>query len=162
MIAELALGYVTLARLVEMALARRNTARLLAKGGHEVAGGHYPLIIAMHVGWLAGLAWLAPGRAVTTGWLVLFVLLQPVRIWVMAALGPRWTSRIIVVPGETLVRSGPYRFMRHPNYAVVVGEVASLPLAFGLPWMAFGFSIANAVLLTIRIRAEDAALRPLR
>ena len=162
MIAELILGYVTLARLVEMRIARSNTARLCAEGGHEVAGGHYPLIIAMHVCWLAGLWWLAPGRAVMPGWLMAFVALQPVRVWVMAALGRRWTSRIIVVPGETLVRSGPYRFMRHPNYAVVVGEVASLPLAFGLGWMALGFSIANAVLLTIRIRAEDAALKPLR
>jgi len=162
MIAELTLGYVTLARLVEMRVARANTARLLAEGGHEVAGGHYPLIIAMHVCWLAGLWWLAPGRTVVPGWLIVFVLLQPVRVWVMAALGRRWTSRILVVPGETLVRSGPYRFLRHPNYAVVVGEVASLPLAFGLVWMAIGFSIANAVMLTIRIRAEDAALKPLR
>jgi methyltransferase len=105
---------------------------------------------------------LAPGRAVATGWLVLFALLQPVRVWVMAALGARWTSRIIVVPGETLVRTGPYRFIAHPNYAVVVGEVAILPLAFGLVWLALGFSIANAVMLTIRIRAEDAALAPAR
>lgn len=162
MIAELTLGYVTLARLVEMRVARANTARLLAEGGHEVAGGHYPLIIAMHVCWLVGLWWLAPGRMVVPGWLIVFVLLQPVRVWVMAALGRRWTSRILVVPGETLVRSGPYRLLRHPNYAVVVGEVASLPLAFGLVWMAIGFSIANAVMLTIRIRAEDAALKPLR
>jgi len=162
MIAEVTLGYVTLARLVEMQLARSNTARLLAEGGHEVAGGHYPLIIAMHVAWLGALWWLAPGRVVVAGWLVVFVLLQPVRVWVMAALGPRWTSRIIVVPGETLVRSGPYRFTAHPNYAVVVGEIASLPLAFGLVWLALGFSIANAVLLTIRIRAEDAALAPVR
>jgi methyltransferase len=93
---------------------------------------------------------------------MVFVLLQPVRVWVMAALGRRWTARIIVVPGETLVRSGPYRVLRHPNYAVVVGEVASLPLAFGLTAMAVGFSLANAALLTIRIRAEDAALNPLR
>jgi methyltransferase len=162
MIAELTLGYVTLARLVEMRVARANTARLLAEGGHEVAGGHYRLIIAMHVCWLGGLWWLAPGRPVVPVWLMVFVLLQPVRVWVMAALGRRWTARIIVVPGETLVRSGPYRVLRHPNYAVVVGEVASLPLAFGLTAMAVGFSLANAALLTIRIRAEDAALNPLR
>jgi methyltransferase len=162
MIAEVTLGYVTLARLVEMRVARSNTARLLAEGGYEVAGGHYPLIIAMHVCWLGALWWLAPGRAVVPGWLLLFVLLQPVRVWVMAALGARWTSRIIVVPGETLVHSGPYRFIAHPNYAVVVGEIASLPLAFGLVWLALGFSIANAVLLSIRIRAEDAALAPAR
>jgi len=162
MIAVIVLAYVTLARLVEMQVARVNTARLLAHGGHEVAGGHYPLIIAMHVGWLASLWWLAPGRAVVPGWLAVFVLLQPVRVWVMAALGPRWTSRIIVMPGETLVRTGPYRFLAHPNYAVVVAEVASLPLAFGLWGVALAFSLTNAVMLTIRIRAENAALLPLR
>jgi methyltransferase len=162
MIAELTLGYVTLARLVEMRIARANTARLLAQGGHEQGAGHYPVIIAMHLGWLATLWALAPGRAVVWGWLALFALLQPVRVWVMAALGARWTSRIIVVPGETLVRGGPFRFTAHPNYAVVVGEIASLPLAFGLVWVALVFSLANAVMLTIRIRAEDAALAPWR
>ena len=162
MIAELSLGYVTIARLVELQVARTNTTRLLAGGGHEVSAGHYPVIIAMHLGWLGALWWLAPGRAVARGWLALFVLLQPVRVWVMAALGRRWTSRIIVVPGETLVRDGPFRFMAHPNYALVVGEVASLPLAFGLVWVALGFSIANAIMLTIRIRAENAALAPWR
>ena len=159
MIAELTLGYVTLARLVEMRVARINTARLLAAGAHETASGHYPVIIAMHVGWLGALWWLAPGRPVVPAWLAMFVLLQPVRVWVMAALGRRWTSRIIVVPGETLVCTGPYRLMRHPNYAVVVGEIASLPLAFGLTWVALGFSIANAIMLSIRIRAEDKALQ---
>jgi methyltransferase len=162
MIAELTLGYVTLARLVEMRIARANTARLLAQGAHEEGAGHYPVIIAMHLGWLASLWALAPGRAVVWGWLGLFALLQPLRVWVMAALGARWTSRIIVVPGETLVRSGPFRFTAHPNYAVVVGEIASLPLAFGLVWVALVFSLANAVMLTIRIRAEDAALAPWR
>ena len=162
MIAPLVLGYVTLARLAEMSLARANTARLMARGAYETSAGHYPVIIAMHVGWLGCLWWLAPGRAVVPVWLMVFGALQPLRVWVMAALGPRWTSRIIVVPGETLVRSGPYRFMRHPNYAVVVGEIASLPLAFGLGWVALGFSLANAVMLTVRIRAENAALKPVR
>ncbi len=162
MIAVLVLGYVTLARLIEMRIARANTARLLSQGAVEMSPRHYPVILAMHVAWLGCLWWLAPGRAIVPVWLAVFVLLQPARVWVMAALGARWTARILVVPGETLVRSGPYRFLRHPNYAVVVGEVASLPLAFGLGWIAFVFSITNAVMLTIRIRAEDAALRSLR
>jgi len=162
MIALVVLGYVTLARLVEMRFARVNMARLMAAGAVEAAPGHYPVIIVMHVAWLGALWWLAPGRAVHWGWLALFGALQPLRVWVMATLGPRWTARIVVVPGETLVRRGPYRFMRHPNYAIVVGEIASLPLAFGLGWLALGFSIANAVMLTIRIRAEDAALAGLR
>ena len=162
MIALLVLGYVTLARLVEMRIAQVNTARLLAMGAYEASPGHYRAILAMHVAWLGSLFWLAPGRAVVPGWLAVFALLQPLRVWVMAALGTRWTSRIIVVPGETLVTGGPFRLTRHPNYAIVVGEVASLPLAFGLVWVASVFSIANAVMLTIRIRAENAALAHLR
>ena len=162
MIALLVLGYVTLARLVEMRIARANTARLITLGAYEASPGHYPAIIVMHVCWLACLWWLAPGRMVVPVWLAVFVLLQPLRVWVMAALGARWTSRIMVVPGETLVTTGPFRLTRHPNYAIVVGEVASLPLAFGLVWVAWVFSIANAVMLMIRIRAENAALAPLR
>jgi methyltransferase len=162
MTAVLVLGYVTLARLVEMLIARRNTGDLLARGGYELGGEHYAAIIAFHVLWLACLWLMAPGRPVVIGWLIVFVMLQPLRVWVMAALGPRWTSRIIVVPGETLVRGGPYRIMRHPNYAIVVGEVASLPLAFGLWPLALVGSAVNAVLLTVRIRAEDSALASLR
>lgn len=162
MIAIAVMAYVTLARLIEMAIARANTARLIAAGAREHAPGHYPLILAMHVTWLALLWWHAPAASIDGRWLAVFVALQPLRIWVMAALGPRWTARILTVPGETLVRTGPYRFLRHPNYAIVVGEVASLPLAFGLVGMAMVFSLLNAVMLAIRIRAEDAALAPYR
>jgi methyltransferase len=89
----------------------------------------------------------------------LFVLLEFGRIWVLHTLGPRWTTRIIVVPGETLVARGPYRFLNHPNYLIVIGEIAVLPLVFGLVEVALIFTILNAVALTIRIRAENAALR---
>ncbi len=162
MTAGFVMGYVTLARLVEMFVARRNTAVLIASGAREHAPEHYRAIIAFHVAWLACLWILAPGRALVPVWLIVFALLQPLRVWVMAALGPRWTSRIIVVPGETLVTGGPFRIMRHPNYAIVVAEIATLPLAFGLWPIALIGSAVNAVLLTIRIRAEDAALTPLR
>ena len=91
-------------------------------------------------------------------WFGVFVLLQAGRLWVLATLGPRWTTRIIVLPGAPLVAKGPYRFVSHPNYLVVIGEIAVLPLCFGLWWFAIIFSIANAVILTIRIRAEAAAL----
>ena len=162
MTAAFVMGYVTLARLVEMIVARRNTAFIMANGGREYSPGHYPAIIAFHVVWLACLWIMAPGRALVPVWLIVFALLQPLRVWVMAALGPRWTSRILVVPGETLVTGGPFRFLRHPNYAIVVAEVASLPLAFGLWSVALVGTVVNAVLLTIRIRAENAALAPLR
>ncbi len=162
MIAIAVMAYVTLARLVEMVIARRNTARLMAMGAQEHAPGHYPVILVMHVSWLALLWWHAPTASISWPWLAVFAALQPLRIWVMAALGARWTARIVTVPGETLVRTGPYRFLRHPNYAIVVGEIASLPLAFGWVGMAVVYSLCNAGMLAIRIRAEDAALAPIR
>lgn len=153
------LALVTAERLAELVYARRNTARLLAAGGHEVAPGHYPAIVALHAWWLATLWWLAPGRPVEMAWLAVFALIELGRIWVLVSLGRRWTTRIISVPGETLIRSGPYRFVAHPNYVVVAGEIAVLPLVFGLWRVALLFSIANAIVLWIRIRAENEALR---
>ncbi|TPW29291.1 isoprenylcysteine carboxyl methyltransferase family protein [Pararhizobium mangrovi] len=158
MIAAIVLVLVTAERLGELVLARRNTQALLARGGTEVGRAHYPLIVALHAAWLVGLWWLAPGRPVAVFWLAVFVALQVARIWVLFTLGRRWTTRIIVVPGERLVRSGPYRFIPHPNYAVVVGEIASLPLAFGLGLYALAFSILNACILAVRIRSERRAL----
>lgn len=152
------LAFVTLQRLAELALARTNTARLLAIGAREFAPGHYPLIVAVHAGWLAALWWLAPGRPVHLPLLILFGLLQLGRVWVIRTLGPRWTTRIIVLPGAPLVTGGPFRFVSHPNYLVVVGEIAVLPLMFGLWQVALLFSILNALVLAIRIHAESAAL----
>nr|WP_246505158.1 isoprenylcysteine carboxylmethyltransferase family protein [Microvirga antarctica] len=152
------LTFVTLQRAAELVIARRNTHALLANGAREVSPGHYPLIILVHTAWLAGLWVLAWDRPVAGGWLALFILLQAGRLWVLATLGRRWTTRIIVQPGETLVRSGPYRFVSHPNYVVVAGEIAVLPLAFGLPWFALVFSLLNAAVLLVRIRAEQAGL----
>ena len=152
------LAFVTLQRLVELPIARANTRRLLAAGGHEVGAGHYPWIVALHAGWLASLWWLAPGRPIDLLLLGLFGLVELARIWVLQSLGPRWTTRIIVVPGEKLVARGPYRFLRHPNYVVVAAEIALLPLVFGLWQLAIAFSILNALLMVVRIRAENGAL----
>jgi methyltransferase len=156
------LGFVTLQRLVELPLARRNTANLLAKGGYEVAAGHYPLIVALHAAWLACLWWFAPGEQIHLPFLALFALLEIGRIWVLRTLGPRWTTRIIVVPGEQLVVRGPYRLLNHPNYLIVIGEIAALPLVFGLVEVALLFSLLNAILLAVRIHAEEKALQGLR
>ena len=157
------LGLVTLQRLGELVLARRNTDRLRAQGAHEVAAGHYPLIVALHAAWLAGLwyfvVWRAPDLAVNLIWLGVFVVLQALRVWVIATLGSRWTTRIIVLPGAPLVRGGPYRFVSHPNYLVVVGEMMVLPLCFDLAWYGVAFTVLNIVVLRIRIRAEETALR---
>lgn len=152
------LGLVTLERLAELALARRNTAALMRQGAVEVGAGHYPLIVGLHAAWLAGLWALAWDRQVEVGWLIVFGALQGLRVWVLASLGRRWTTRIIVLPDAPLVRRGPYRFLAHPNYAVVVGEIAVLPLVFGLAWYALAFSALNAGVLAIRIGAENAAL----
>lgn len=157
--AVVVLALVTLQRLGELVLARRNTRQLLAQGAHEVAPEHYPLLVAMHAAWLIGLWWLAWDRPIQWPWLVVFLVLQVLRLWVLATLGARWTTRIIVLPRAPLVAKGPYRFLSHPNYAVVIGEIATLPLAFGLVAYAAAFSLLNAVILTIRIRAENAALR---
>jgi methyltransferase len=158
--AAIILALVTLQRLGELVIARRNTAGLLARGAYEVAPGHYPLIVAVHALWLLTLWWLAPGKPVIWPLIALFLLLQLARLWVLATLGARWTTRIIVLPGAPLVRSGPYRFLSHPNYAVVVAEIAVLPLAFGLWGVALVFSLLNAAVLLIRIRAEGRALQP--
>lgn len=149
---------VTLERLAELPYARSNTKRLLAAGGREVAPGHYPAIVALHAAWLATLWWLAPGQPIHLIWLAVFALLEILRLWTLSTLGHRWTTRIVIVPGEALVRSGPYRFVSHPNYLVVIGEIAVLPLVFGLWRVALLFSILNAALLWIRIRAENRAL----
>ena len=152
------LALVTLQRIGELALARRNTARLKAEGAVEAGAGHYLLIVALHAAWLAGLWLLAWNVPPNIPLLVLFAMLQGLRIWVLASLGQRWTTRILVVPGRPLVRTGPYRWLRHPNYAVVVAEIAVLPLAFGLVWYALVFSALNAGVLAIRIKAENEAI----
>ena len=151
--------FVTLERLAELWLSRRNTRRLLDQGAREHAAGHYPLIVAVHVLWLAVLWWLAPGREIDMFWLAMFALLEVARAWVLISLGPRWTTRIIVLPDAPLVRRGPYRFINHPNYWVVIGEIAVLPLVFGLWQVALAFTLLNAAVLTVRVRAENEALR---
>ena len=152
------LAFVTLERGAELVWAQRNTSRLLAKGAHEVGARHYPLIVGLHLAWLAGLWLLAWDKPVSVPWLLAFAVLQAGRLWVLATLGGRWTTRIIVLPGETLVRRGPYRLLPHPNYAVVAGEILVLPLAFGLVAFGLVFSVLNAAILWIRIRAEETAL----
>lgn len=156
------LGFVTLQRLIELRLAERNSKRLLAEGAKEHAAGHYPFLVAIHMAWLAALWWWAPGRPVDVPLLLLFAALQVGRIWVIATLGRRWTTRIIVLPGAPLVRSGPYRYLSHPNYVIVTAEIAVLPLVFGLVEIAVAFSIVNLAILAVRIPQENKALDRLR
>lgn len=150
----------TLQRLIELIVANRNTRALLAEGAYEVGRGHYPAIVFFHVAWLAVLwGFLIFGLTRFQPWFAIaYLAVQALRIWTMASLGRYWTARIIVVPDAPLVRTGPYRFVRHPNYLVVVLEIALLPLALGSWPLALGFSIVNAILLAWRIRAEEMAL----
>ena len=147
-------------RLAELAVARRNTARLLARGAVEHGGRHYKLIVALHVAWLLALATLVPWRTTPSAFgIILFLALQLARLWVLFSLGGRWTTRVIVVPGATPVARGPYRWLRHPNYVIVTAELFTLPAAFGAWILAATFAVLNgALLLLVRIPIEARAL----
>ncbi len=158
-LAQIVTLLVALQRLAELGYARRNARRLLAAGGVEHGAGHYPLFVALHGAWLAALFVMVPAEAPADwGLLGLYGLLQLGRLWVIASLGRRWTTRVIVVPGAPLVTRGPYRFLRHPNYLIVALEIPVLPLAFGAWQIALGFGLANLALLAHRIRVEERAL----
>ena len=155
------LAFVALQRLAELALAARNTRRLLVRGGREIGAAHYPLFVLLHASWLVALAVAIPADAPPSRLLLCaFAALQVGRVWVVATLGPYWTTRIITLDGAPLVRSGPFRLVRHPNYWIVAGEIAVLPLAFGEWRIALVWSLLNAALLRHRIRVEEAALAP--
>ena len=156
--AELILGLVTAQRGGELVLSHYNTRALMARGAVEVAPRHYPLMVAVHATWLIALWVFGHDQPVNMPALIFYLVLQGLRFWVIRTLGPRWTTRIIVPPGQPLVTAGPYRYLAHPNYAVVAGEIAVLPLMLGLPWIAALFTVLNAAVLAIRIRAENRAL----
>lgn len=161
-LAALILALVTVQRLGELMLSRYNTARLLARGAIEIAPGHYPLIVATHAAWLIALWVWGHNQDVNFWALSVFILLQLGRLWVLATLGPRWTTRIIVLPDAPLVTSGPYRYLSHPNYATVAAEIAVLPLALHLHLLALIFTVLNALVLAIRIHTEARALAMVR
>lgn len=152
------IAFLVAQRLAELVFAQGNTRRLRAAGAAEFGAPHYPLIVALHAGWLLALWLFGSGHDVNRGWLAVFVALQAARLWVIASLGRRWTTRVIVLPGASPVASGPYRWLRHPNYLIVAAEIAVVPLALGLPLIALVFSGINAVLLAWRIRVENRAL----
>ena len=157
------IALVVLQRAGELVLANRNTQKLKAQGAVEIGAGHYRFIVLLHMAWLMAVLWMIPFPVVIYwGWILVFLLLQALRVWVIASLGPYWTTRIISLPGMPLVKRGPYRFIRHPNYLVVAGEILVLPLAFGETLVAIVFSIANAAVLYWRIRQEETGLAPRR
>lgn len=150
--------FVTLQRFAEFIWDRQNTARLIAAGAVEYGKSHYLFFAGTHATWLAGLWILGCARAVEPIWLIPFALLTIARYWVMGTLGRRWTTRIIVLAGAPLIKTGPYRFVRHPNYIVVIGEMVVVPLALALPFFALAFLAIYGCAATVRIRAENDAL----
>lgn len=158
-------GAVALERLAELRLSERNARRALARGGAEHGRGHYPAMVALHAALLAACAAEAlrfPSPPPPAAWAAVagVGLSQALRWWAVATLGERWSTRVVVVPGAAPVVGGPYRFLRHPNYLAVVVEGACLPLAWGSWRTALLFGLANALLLRVRIRAEERALGP--
>lgn len=159
--AILFLTFIIVQRLSELVIAKRNTARLMAEGGTEIGAGHYPAMVAMHAAWIAALVVFGWHNPVSIPWLVIFVALQGLRLWILATLGSRWTTRIILT--ETpLVTTGPFRYLRHPNYTLVVAEIIVAPMVLGLVWVAVFWTILNAAMLYVRISAENAGLAPHR
>lgn len=159
----IAVALIAAERVGELVLASRNLRALRRRGAVEHGRGHYPLIVALHGLWLGALLLLVPAQTRPDPLLIgLYVALQVLRVWTIATLGPWWTTRVMTLPGAALVRTGPYRFLRHPNYAVVIAEIAILPLAFGAWRIAVVFTLANLALLAWRITVEERALAPRR
>lgn len=157
LVAALFLAYIILERLIELPIANRNTKRLKAAGGVEHSPGHYPLIVAVHTGWILAMVGFGHDNPVSYVWLGLYAVLQVLRIYILGTLGRRWTTRIIVVPGETKVAKGPFALVPHPNYLLVIAEILVAPLVLGLWEVAAIFSALNAAILVIRISAEERA-----
>ena len=159
--ALLFLSFLLLQRVSELAISKVNTKRLLACGAYEVGAGHYPAMVTMHSAWLVCLSVFGYSQPVSIFWIVLFATLQIFRIWILTSLGFRWTTRIIILE-EPLVKHGPFKFIHHPNYTLVVAEIIVAPMVLGLWWIAILFTILNALMLWVRITAEESALSPLR
>ena len=153
------LVYIVVQRLGELVHASRNTKRLLSEGGVEHGADHYHYFIFLHSAWIAVIALLVdPQHDIHPVMLALFAGTQLLRLWTLASIGRWWTTRIISAPHFDRVKRGPYRYISHPNYLVVVFEIAIVPLMLGLPWVALLFSVLNAILLRHRIGVENDVL----
>lgn len=159
----LLVAFLTAQRVAELIYSHRNARRLRAQGAVEAGRGHYPVIVALHVGFY--LCLILERSYLVSGWprwwplwLAVFVLAQMLRAWVLKTLGRRWTTRILVVPGSERIRTGPYRYLRHPNYAAIVLEFLSIPMLAGAYRTALVFSILNLAVLGVRVREEEKAM----
>lgn len=159
----LGVSLVATQRLLELLLSRRNERLLRARGAVERGRKHYPLMVGLHVFWLAStlLEGVARRSRMHRLPLISFLAIQPLRYWAILSLGEHWNTRILVVPGEKLVSRGPYKYLSHPNYVVVAVEILTFPLVFGARITALVFSVLNAALLSVRIKEEERALKEL-
>lgn len=159
--ALLFLGFIIFQRLSELVIAKRNTAKLMARGAVEHGAEHYPFMVMMHTCWIVALVFFGIDQPINLFWLTLFAVLQAFRIWILTTLGERWTTRIIVID-DPLVLAGPFKYFRHPNYMLVIAEIIVAPMVLGLWWIALLFTLLNAAMLYVRIGAEERALEHLR
>ena len=159
--ALLFIAFLIVQRLGELVIAKRNTARLMERGAKEYAPEHYPIIVAVHTLWVLAIVALGWDQPILWSWFVIYAVLQLFRVWILTSLGGRWTTRIIIW-NEPLVARGPYRFIKHPNYILVIAEIIAAPMVLGLTWVAVVFTVLNAIVLAIRIPAENKALQTIK
>jgi len=164
MLFSIVISIVALQRLIELFIARRNEKWMLGQGAFEAGAAHYPIMVSMHIAFFISLLLevVVLGRTLSPFWMVLlgiFLLVQMARIWCLLSLGKFWNTKIIILPGAAVVRSGPYRWIRHPNYFIVTIELLVLPLLFGAYFTAVLFSLLNVWMLSVRIPAEEKALK---
>ncbi len=146
------------ARLVELWVARNNEIWLRKNGAIESGQNHYPFIVALHSLFIASMIaefFSRGGTVINYGFLIAFIVLILLKIWTISSLGKYWNTRILRVPGSVFIKKGPYKYFRHPNYFIVICEIAIIPLVFGLYFTAVTFSILNAIMLMVRIREEE-------
>lgn len=159
------LGVVLVAaqRLLELRISRGNERLLRALGAVERGREHYPFMVALHALWLVSTLLEGSARKASLGHraLAAFLAIQPLRYWAILSLREHWNTRILVIPGEKLVKKGPYKYLSHPNYVVVAAEILVFPLIFGARTTALVFSVLNAILLSVRIKEEELALKEL-
>ncbi len=156
-------SFVILQRLIELVIAKRNETMMLAKGAFEVGAEHYPYMIALHVSFFVSLIFEVLFFQTTLSALfpflfILFMIVQCIRVWSLMSLGQFWNTKIIILPGANVVKRGPYKLFRHPNYFVVCSEILILPLMFNAYFTALTFTILNIAMLSIRIPIEEKAL----
>ena len=159
------ISFVILQRVIELFIAKGNEKWLLSRGAVEYGRDHYKFIVMLHIAFILSmiLEYFFRGRyyelnLINYSFLVIFILLQFLRVWVLTSLGRYWCTRVYRIPGEPLVAGGIYRYLKHPNYIVVIGEILVLPLIFDLYYTAVIFTILNALMLSVRIRVENKVL----